>query len=42
MTTTNLVQSILGKLEQVRTRRSELRFGQLIAIIGTLAELKWS
>ena len=38
MTTTNLLDAILGRLEQVRARRPELRFGQLIAIIGTLAE----
>ena len=38
MTTTNLLDAILGQLEYVRARRHELRFGQLIAIIGTLAE----
>jgi hypothetical protein len=38
MTTTDLVDRILEHLKQVRTRCPELRFGQLIATIGMLAE----
>lgn len=38
MTMANLLDTILGRLGHVRARRPELRFGQLIAIIGTLAE----
>jgi hypothetical protein len=38
MTTADLLDRILGQLEQVRVRCPELRFGQLIATIGTLAE----
>ena len=36
--TTNLLDTILSRLGHLRTGRPELRFGQLIAIIGTLAE----
>jgi hypothetical protein len=38
MTTATSLDSILVQLEQVRARRPELRFGQLIAIVGSLAE----
>jgi hypothetical protein len=38
MTTADLLDRILGQLEQVRVRCPELRFGQLIATIGMLAE----
>ncbi len=38
MTTADLLDRILGQLEQVRARCPELRFGQLIATIGMLAE----
>jgi hypothetical protein len=38
MTTTGLVDHILGQLDELRARCPELRFGQLIAIIGMLAE----
>ena len=38
MTTADLLDEILGQLAQVRLRRPELRFGQLIATIGILAE----
>jgi hypothetical protein len=38
MTTTSLVDHILGQLDELRTRCPELRFGQLIATIGMLAE----
>lgn len=38
MTTASLVEYILGQLEEVRVRCPELRFGQLVATIGMLAE----
>lgn len=38
MTTADLLDQILGQLEGVRLRCPELRFGQLIATIGMLAE----
>lgn len=38
MTTANLLDRILGQLGDVRARCPELRFGQLIATIGMLAE----
>jgi len=38
MKTTDLLDHILGQLEQLRVRCPELRFGQLIATIGMLAE----
>ena len=38
MTTADLLDRILGQLEQVRVRCPELRFAQLIATIGMLAE----
>ena len=38
MTTVDLLEQILGRLDEVRVRCPELRFGQLIATIGTLAE----
>jgi hypothetical protein len=38
MTTSDLLDRILAQLEQVRVRCPELRFGQLVAMIGTLAE----
>lgn len=38
MTTADVLDSILGQLEEVRVRCPELRFGQLIATIGMLAE----
>jgi hypothetical protein len=38
MTTDNLFNGISGQLNQVRLRCPELRFGQLIATIGMLAE----
>jgi hypothetical protein len=38
MTTADLLDRILGQLEQVRLRCPELRFGQLIAIVGELAQ----
>ena len=38
MTTVDLLDQILGQLESVRARCPELRFGQLIATIGMLAE----
>jgi hypothetical protein len=38
MSTAVLLDQILGQLDEVRARCPELRFGQLIAIIGTLAE----
>lgn len=38
MTTVNLLDHILGHIEGVRTRCPELRFGQLMATIGMLAE----
>ena len=38
MTTVDLLDHILGKLEGVRAQCPELRFGQLIATIGMLAE----
>ena len=38
MTTADLVQHILNQLADVRVRYPELRFGQLIAMIGMLAE----
>ena len=38
MTTTDLSDRILGLLDEVRARCPELRFGQLIATIGMLAE----
>jgi len=38
MTTADLLDRILGQLEQVRAQCPELRFGQLIATIGMLAE----
>ena len=36
--TTDLLDQILGQLEQVRVQCPELRFGQLVATIGMLAE----
>ena len=38
MTTAELVEQILAQLNEVRVRCPELRFGQLIATIGMLAE----
>jgi hypothetical protein len=38
MTTADLLDHILAELGEVRTRCPELRFGQLIAIIGELAQ----
>src|SRR5947209_4293742 len=38
MTTANWLDHVLGQLEDVRARCPELRFGQLIATIGMLAE----
>jgi hypothetical protein len=38
MTTSHLLDHVLNELRAVRTRRPELRFGQLIAIIGELAQ----
>jgi hypothetical protein len=38
MITDDLVDHVLAQLDQVRARRPELRFGQLIAIIGELAQ----
>jgi hypothetical protein len=38
MTTADLLDRILKQLEQVRLRCPELRFGQLIAIVGELAQ----
>jgi hypothetical protein len=38
MTTANLLGRILGQLGQVRIRCPELRFGQMLATIGMLAE----
>src|SRR5260370_2040869 len=38
MTSAELLDRILGQLGQVRIRCPELRFGQLIATIGMLAE----
>ena len=38
MTTADLLDRILEQLEQLRLRCPELRFGQLIATIGMLAE----
>jgi hypothetical protein len=38
MTTVDLFDRILGQLDQLRTQCPELRFGQLIATIGMLAE----
>ena len=38
MTATDLLDRILDKLHEVRARRPELRFGQLIAAVGMLAE----
>jgi hypothetical protein len=38
MTAADLVVHILGRLDKVRVRCPELRFGQLIATIGMLAE----
>ncbi|HYT95294.1 MAG TPA: hypothetical protein VEL76_41635 [Gemmataceae bacterium] len=38
MTTVDLLDRILGQLDQIRPRCPELRFGQLIATIGMLAE----
>ena len=38
MTTANLLEQILAQLDEVRLRCPELRFGQLIATIGMLAE----
>ena len=38
MTTANLLDLILEQLGEVRLRCPELRFGQLIATIGMLAE----
>ena len=35
---TELMDQMLGRLAQVRLQSPELRFGQLIAIIGELAE----
>jgi len=38
MTRVDLLGRILGRLDEVRLRCPELRFGQLIATIGMLAE----
>lgn len=38
MTTADLLDHILSELGEVRARSPELRFGQLIAIIGELAQ----
>ena len=38
MTRADLLDQILGRLDESRARCPELRFGQLIATIGTLAE----
>ncbi len=38
MTTADLLDQIVGRLDEVRGRCPELRFGQLIATIGMLAE----
>jgi hypothetical protein len=38
MITTDFVDQILVQLDQVRARCPELRFGQLMAIIGELAQ----
>jgi hypothetical protein len=38
MLTADLVDRIQAQLDQVRARCPELRFGQLIAIIGELAQ----
>src|SRR5438876_11894527 len=38
MNTGSLLDQILGQLEEMRVRCPELRFGQLIATIGMLAE----
>jgi len=38
MTAADLLDHILNELGEVRTRCPELRFGQLIAIIGELAQ----
>ncbi len=38
MTTADLLDRILGQVEQLRLRCPELRFGQLMAIIGELAQ----
>lgn len=38
MTTTKLLDHIVARIELVRARRPELRLGQMMAIVGTLAE----
>jgi hypothetical protein len=38
MTTADLVEHILDQLDEVRVRCPEVRFGQLIATVGMLAE----
>ena len=38
MITVDLVDRILPQLDQIRARCPELRFGQLVAIIGELAQ----
>jgi hypothetical protein len=38
MTAADLLDRILGQVEQLRVRCPELRFGQLMAIIGELAQ----
>jgi hypothetical protein len=38
MSTANSLARILGQVEQLRLRCPELRFGQLMAIIGELAQ----
>jgi hypothetical protein len=38
MNTVDLVDRILAQLDQIRARCPELRFGQLVAIIGELAQ----
>jgi hypothetical protein len=38
MTTTDSLAALLERIADVRARRPELRFGQLIATIGLLAE----
>jgi hypothetical protein len=38
MTTANLLDHVVAQIEHVRAQRPELRLGQLMAIVGSLAE----
>ncbi len=38
MITTDLLEQILAELGQIRTRCPELRFAQLVATVGVIAE----